>query len=497
MIARMGLLPHKLYRAAEVRALERMAIETLSIEGIELMNRAGAAAFAALRACWPAAKRVTVVCGGGNNGGDGFVLARLADEAKLQVSVVMLVKAASLKDEAKLAYDAMVAVGVEAVGGEALSLVDADVVVDALLGTGLDREVTGRWRETISMINTAPVPVFSIDIPSGLNGDSGAVMGAAICADATISFIALKQGMLTASGVDCCGQLFFDALQLPTAVYEKVAPSANRILPNQFSAYLPRRMRATHKGDCGHLLVVGGAAGMSGAPRMAGEAALRCGAGLVSIATVAEHAAGLNFVRPELMVHAVETLAELSPLIAQADVIAVGPGLGCSKWGMAMFAAVLASDAPLVVDADALNLLAIEPYERDDWVLTPHPGEAARLLNISTDEVQADRFAAADALQRKYGGVTVLKGCGSLVADQDGAVSLCDAGNPGMASGGMGDLLTGVIAALIAQGVALADAARFGVWLHATAADRAAVGGERGMLASDLLPHLRKLVNHV
>ncbi len=493
----MSNLPHNLYRAAQVRALDRIAIDEFSIPGIKLMNRAGAAAFAILRSRWSQARRIVVVCGGGNNGGDGFVVARLAHEVGLEVTVSLLAEARSLKGDALQAYEAMMATGIEPQAFTPDALSDADLIVDAMLGTGLDRDVKGGWRDAIVAINGTAMPVLALDIPSGLNADTGAVMGIAIHAATTISFIGVKQGMLTAAGADRCGDLLFDDLQLPAAVYQKVVPSAQRIDPRLRSELLPRRSRSTHKGDCGHVLLIGGAPGMSGAVRMAGEAALRSGAGLVSIATAPAHAAVINLTRPELMVHAVDGAGALSALINKADVIAIGPGLGRSQWGIMMLDKVLRCDTPLVVDADALNLLAIEPYMRDDWVLTPHPGEAARLLNIATAEVQADRFFAADALQRRYGGVVVLKGCGSLVVDQDGAVALCDAGNPGMASGGMGDLLTGVIAALIAQGLSLADAARLGVWLHAAAADRATGPGqgERGLLASDLMPHLRKLVN--
>ncbi len=497
MIARMSNLPHNLYRAAQVRALDRIAIDQYSIPGIELMTRAGTAAFAVLRHRWPQARRVAVMCGGGNNGGDGFVVARLAHAAGLKVTVSLLAEARSLKGDALQAYEAMLAAGIAPQAFATNVLSDVDLIVDAMLGTGLDREVEAVWRDAIVAINACSLPVLALDIPSGLNGDTGAVMGAAICAAATISFIGVKQGMLTAEGAEQCGEILFDDLQLPAAVYENIEPSAQRIDHQSLAALLSRRSRSTHKGDCGHVLLIGGAPGMSGAVRMAGEAALRSGAGRVSLATSPEHAAVINLTRPELMVHAVENAAALSELINRADVIAIGPGLGTAQWGMAMLDTVLRCDTPLVVDADALNLLAIEPSMRDDWVLTPHPGEASRLLNIATAEVQADRFFAADALQRRYGGVAVLKGSGSMVVDQAGALALCDAGNPGMASGGMGDVLTGVIAALIAQGLSLADAARLGVCLHAAAADRA-VGqgqGERGLLASDLMPHLRKLVN--
>ncbi|HLA75763.1 MAG TPA: NAD(P)H-hydrate dehydratase, partial [Gammaproteobacteria bacterium] len=218
--------------------------------------------------------------------------------------------------------------------------------------------------------------------------------------------------------------------------------------------------------------------------------------GLVRVATRGEHLPGIVGARPELLCHGVENVSDLGPLFHTASVIAIGPGLGRSAWASELFGAVLETDVPLVVDADALNLLATDPLQRQDWVLTPHPGEAVRLLNSSIAQVQADRFQAAQAIQRRYGGVVVLKGAGTLVQAGSGPTAVCDAGNPGMASAGMGDVLTGVIAGLLAQGMEIAGAAQLGVCLHAAAGDRAAAReGERGLLASDLFPHLRRLVN--
>ncbi len=255
---------------------------------------------------------------------------------------------------------------------------------------------------------------------------------------------------------------------------------------------LPPRARDAHKGDSGHLLVVGGNRGMAGAARLAGEAALRCGAGLVSIACHADSQPAIA-ARPELMVHA--SASELRPLLKRADVISIGPGLGTDPWAQALLNEVLEWRGPRLFDADALNLLALEPAELESkCVLTPHPGEAARLLGVSVAEVQADRPAAINALRQRYGGTWVLKGSCSLVLGEAG-LALCDRGNPGMAVGGMGDLLSGVIGALLAQGLEPAQAAEQGVWLHAAAGDRAAADGERGVIASDLLPQLRALVN--
>ena len=247
----------------------------------------------------------------------------------------------------------------------------------------------------------------------------------------------------------------------------------------------------------GHVLVVGGDRGFGGAARLTAEAAARSGAGLVSLATRPEHVAPVLSARPEIMVRGVVDADDLSGLLKQASVIAVGPGLGRDRWGRALWSRVAEVAKPLIVDADGLNLLAESPRYRDDWVLTPHPGEAARLLARNTSQIQADRFAAVRNLRLRFGGVALLKGAGTLVSvENTRPVGVCSSGNPGMASGGMGDVLTGVIAGLVAQGFTLGDATELGVCLHAAAADAAALdGGERGMLATDLMPQLRRFVN--
>lgn len=235
---------------------------------------------------------------------------------------------------------------------------------------------------------------------------------------------------------------------------------------------------------------------MPGAARMAGEAAYRVGTGLVSIATRGIHASLLNMVRPELMCYGVENAEDLKPLLERATVIVIGPGLGQGYWGQMMFNEALNSPHPLVVDADALNLLAKYPQQHERWIITPHPGEASRLLDLSINEIQLNRFAAVYNLQRRYGGVAILKGNGTVVCSGDQPLGLCTAGNPGMASGGMGDVLSGAIAGLLAQGLTLSEAANIGVTIHAMAGDRAArEHGERGLLAGDLMPYLRRLAN--
>ena len=263
-------------------------------------------------------------------------------------------------------------------------------------------------------------------------------------------------------------------------------------LSNLFSL-LPKRKKLANKGDFGHVLVVGGDFGMGGAVSMAGEAALRVGAGLVSIATREEHVVSINAKRPELMCHGILNARQLKPLLTKATVIVIGPGLGRSRWGKNLLFAVLKSELPKIIDADALNLLTEKVSHA---IYTPHPGEAARMLKISITEVQDNRLDAINKLQQKFGGIFVLKGFESLVKGNDDKISLCSFGNPGMASGGMGDILSGIIAGLAAQGLPLQKAAEMGVCLHAVAGDLAAKEfGERGLLATDLFPYVRKLVN--
>lgn len=494
-MSKKSLLPYALYRAEQVRALDRNAIDQHGIPGFELMQRAGNAAFARLRARWPEARRLAVLAGAGNNGGDGYVIARLALEQEWPVRLLTLGDHDRLRAEAADSARAFAQAGGRVERFQALPP-DADLIVDAMLGTGLERPVAGDWASAITAANGSRAPVLAVDIPSGLHADTGRVLGVAVEAELTVSFIGLKQGLFTGRGPDHCGEISFDALQVPPAVYAGQILSARRLDWHKERELLPRRRRAAHKGDCGHVLIIGGSPGMSGAARLAGEAALRAGAGLVTVATHPEHAALLNLTRPELMVQAVADVSALERAAERADLIAIGPGLAQGAWSQALFEQALALDKPLVLDADALSLLATSPRQHGNWVLTPHPGEAARLLGLTVAEVEQDRFAAVEALQRRYGGVVVLKGAGTLIRGPGyRPTGLCSDGNPGMASAGMGDTLTGIIAALMAQGRAagfgLEQAAVAGVCLHAAAGDLAARHGQRGLLASDLITALR------
>lgn len=497
-------LPRSLYRADQVRELDRIAINDLGIPGMVLMERAGLAAFRALRQQWPECTQVAVVCGTGNNGGDGFVLARRALESGLKVKVGLLGETARLKGDALAAYQRLEHSGLSAVPYTKELLQGAEVVVDALFGTGLDRTIEGVRAAALMEMHQLRGGILSIDIPSGLHADTGSVLGVSVRADMTVTFIGLKQGMFTGQGREYCGRIVFDDLAVPAEVYRRLKPAALRIEYRHLVGLLPPRARAAHKGHFGHVLIVGGEQGLAGAVRLAGEAAARVGAGLVSIATRAEHATSIGAPCPELMCHGVASSQDLAPLLARASVIAIGPGLGQSAWARAMLETVLdASALPLVVDADALNLIAQgghaarKRHSDPGWVLTPHPGEAARLLGHSVSEVQADRFAAIHALGAQYGGNIILKGSGTLVRDETDSIAVAHEGNPGMAVGGMGDVLTGVVAGLLAQGLSLSEAARLGVCVHARAGDIAAEQGERGLLARDLIQVLRSLVNPV
>lgn len=486
----------KLYTAEQTRALDRCAIERHGIAGITLMARAAATAFRHLLEAWPEPQSLCVLCGTGNNGGDGFLIADLAHKRGIPVRVVQLGDAAKISGDAKLAREQALAHGVamEPYTGQPLG---DGVLVDAMLGTGLGGDVRGAYAEAIAQVNKSGAPVLAVDIPSGLCSDTGRVLGVAVQADLTVTFIGLKRGLFSLQGAQYTGAVQFSDLGVPPEVYREVASNCSRLELEPLLETLPPRPATAHKGLYGTVLVIGGDYGMAGAAAMAAEAALRCGAGLVRVATRPQHVAAIVARTPEAMAMGVESDDDFAPLLASADVLVIGPGLGQSDWAKFLLRTALASNKAAVVDADALNLLAAgdlgAAVRRDNWLLTPHPGEASRLLQSSSASVQADRFAAVAQLQQRYGGTVVLKGNGTLVADGSETL-LCDYGNPGMASGGMGDVLSGVLGALLAQHLRASEAAALGVCLHGAAADRAAADGQTGLLATDLMPWLRRLL---
>lgn len=491
------MLPAEIYLSSQTRELDRIVIEQHGVPGIALMRRAGEAAFARIMERYSGAGRMVVVCGPGNNGGDGYVVAGCARRIGVGVTVLATAPPATA-DAAQAARDYHDAGGatieVNDENGWA-ALAGADLIIDALFGTGLRRAPQGVAAELIRRINAAGRPVAALDLPSGLHSDTGAAFSPCIAADLTVTFIGVKLGLLTGQGRERAGEIVFQDLRIPHAARRAVAPVARIIA----APALKRRARDLHKGDAGRVLVVGGERGMLGAVLLAGEAALRCGSGLVTVAGAEAHLDLAALRCAELMSADAGRLS--APHIARADALVLGPGLGQSDWSAQVFERCIDSEPPMVVDADGLNHLAragdsIRP--RSNRVLTPHPGEAARLLQSTTADIQADRPGAARAIADRFGGVCVLKGAGTLVVCASGEMLVCDRGNPGMASAGMGDVLSGITGALLAQGLPAMAAAGAAVWLHATSADVAVKEtGERGLLARDVIAGLAPLLRRL
>lgn len=501
-------LPRALYSAEQTRALDQCAIQDHGIPGLNLMERAGKACFDVLLEHWPNCNTLAICCGAGNNAGDGYVLADLARAAGKQVVIVQCGDAGKLKGDALTCAQRVAQLPVINIPHTKdmtkiqQQVVQADVLVDALLGTGLSGPVKPPFTELIEIINQSGKPVLSVDIPSGLSADTGVPLGNAVIASATVTFIGLKKGLLTGQGPGFTGQLYFNDLGVPAGIYDEVQALVCREDYDSLASLLVPRQKTAHKGSFGHVLVVGGNYGMAGAALMAGISAMRSGAGMVTVATRPEHCALITSRHPELMVRGIEGLKDLQALLDKATTVILGPGLGADltrqAWAQTLFNYIVQQDLPMVVDADGLSLLSrkLPTLCKQNWVLTPHPGEAGRLLACGTKAVEADRFAAVEKLQQIYGGVVVLKGAGTLMAAGNGKQSLISVGNPGMATAGMGDVLSGVIGGLMAQGLSPAEAAGLGVAIHGTAADVLAERyGERGMMATDLLPEIRGLVN--
>lgn len=530
-------LPRKLYTAAQVRTLDQSMIEQVPIAALSLMRRAAQVIMGVILQRWPHLRRLIVFVGTGNNGGDGYYVAALAAAKGIKVQVLECGDINRLRGDAASARDEALAGGVSCKACDTLlhlamaELSLETVLVDALLGTGHKGALREGFESAIEWMNAAQLPIVSADLPSGLNCDTGHVEEVAVHATMTVCLVGLKQGLFTADGPEHAGEIVFHDLGMPATLKNAAhvsAPSSTRIDINIVSKYLRPRSRGTHKGDCGNVLVVGGDVGYGGAALLAAEAALRMGAGTVRLVTRSQHVAAALARCPEIMVRALDESSgsaseQLLALLQRASVVVIGPGLGNSSWSRSLLRQVLAfagTRLPLVLDADALNLLAMSAHSQLDadgldglrefvgsplWVMTPHPGEAARLLDKSVAQIQRNRFAAVRELQQRWGGAALLKGLGSLLCypsdplalhDSELQIDVCTEGNPGMATGGMGDVLSGVLGGLIAQGLSTTDALRCAVCVHGEAADlAAAAGGERGMLASDLMPYIRRLAN--
>ena len=485
-----------IYLTAEVRDFEAAAAAAPSPP--QLMEKAGlAAAEIARDVSGGTGKPVLVLAGPGNNGGDAFVLARHLRQWYFKVSVVFA------GDESRLSADASRALRAwRAAGGSIVEVLpkaqDWGLVVDGIFGIGLEREVTGRHAEWIAAINGVGVPILAVDVPSGLHSDTGRVMGCAVRASHTVTFIALKPGLLTLDGPDHCGDIHLRALELDA---QKLRPGRGFLIGHEvLDGVLQPRVRNSHKGDYGSVGIIGGDHGMVGAALLAARAALKLGTGRVYIGTLVRNELLVDAQQPELMIRSADEVLKLGHL----SCLAIGPGLGQMPDAAFYLGVALESPLPLVLDADALNLVAAGTRLAETLrarsapsLLTPHPAEAARLLGTSIREVQNDRVGAAIRLADTFDSLVVLKGAGSICAAPKESWHINTSGNPGMASAGMGDVLTGMIAALLSQGAEPKTALLAAVYLHGAAADRAVAGGAGpvGLTASETIEAARSLLN--
>ncbi len=495
-----------LYVTADIKAMERQHVKGNGISMYDLMELAGEEAWKFATKHWADAKNITVLCGKGNNAGDGFVFARLAHVDGFNVQVLLSEENAHYKGDAKIAHQSMLEQGVTVDEFHSSKLSGSDLIVDALLGTGLSGELRGNFKSIIQSVNEycdqIATPLLSLDIPSGLNADTGACADVAIVAVRTLTFIRIKAGMVTGKARAYCGEIELANLSVDESIAEQYLPTAWIDDADVLIEQLPKRSNVSHKGDHGHLLLIGGDFGFGGAILMSAMAAARSGVGLITILTRDAHVAPILTQCPEAMIRSVSGKDDplLAQILSKVDAVVIGPGLGQEEWGIGLLEVICATNLPLLVDADALNILAknngdTQAIQSNNWVMTPHPGEAARLLDVSIAEIEQNRYAAIQQLQDNYSGVIVLKGAGTLIAGVQQRKTVCIEGNAGMASAGMGDILSGICGSLLAQGLTASVAARTAVALHSRAGDLAAMNGQKGLMATDLIDPLRMLVN--
>lgn len=482
-------LNRALYLTGQTRELDRLAIEEFGTPGLVLMERAGRSAFGKILQRFPGAERVVVMCGPGNNGGDGYVVARLMHQIGVQAVIVRTSEPKT--EDAKAVCEAYLEAG-GTIEKDAIAFIScADLIVDALLGAGLTRAPAEPFSDLINAANENHCACVAIDLPSGLSGDTGHAFDPTIQADCTVTFIGKKLGMYTADGEACCGDRIYESLDIDPEVYRRVEPAAHILVAPSMAP----RPANSHKGDYGNLVIAGGDYGMLGAVLLAGKAALRSGAGLVTIASHEHHLDQPALNQPELMSDVYEQPGHCEELFQAADAIVIGPGTKENDWGKNLFDTTCQYQLGRVIDAGGLRLLANSRAKKfDRQILTPHPGEAAALLNTNSTDIQRDRVAAALNISKQYGGICVLKGAGTVIAGK-GLVRICDRGNPGMASAGMGDVLSGIAGTLLAQGMTPMEAACAAVWLHSESADRATLAlSQPSLLATDVINSLSNVI---
>ena len=503
-----SILAHKIVSSEQVRMFEPKAAQLAQCSMFELMQRAGYAAFQVLVQEWPKAHNIIVVAGSGNNAGDGYVLATLAKQRGMNVAVVCQQPERELNGDAKKAQIEWQKIGAETLEFTELNYAHFDVLVDALLGTGVSGAVKPALQSIIRQINQVEIPVLSIDLPSGMNANTGQALPICIKADVSITFVATKPGLVTGIGKEFCGKVVFSDLGIGNEFFG-IAHYEAQLVKWQMLQPLSVRPLHGHKGSFGKLLCIGGNQGMAGAIRLSAESALRCGVGLVKVYCHESSSLSISAGRPEIML----THRELESALDWCSCIIVGPGLGQDDWANQHFSRLMSylkrHPKPVVIDADGLNLLAAMADDVNilntlsqlpALILTPHPAEASRLLNCNVANIESDRYMASKNIAQKYKSTCVLKGAGTIIFSNDSRHDphcwICKGGNPGMATAGMGDLLTGVIGAFLAQGFASQKATIYGVCAHAEAGDRVAIQyGQRGMITSDLLQPLRAIVN--
>lgn len=503
------------YSAEQVLENEAKVARSQNIAMYDLMQGAGTAIFLQILKSWPDTKHILILCGKGNNGGDGFVVAKLAHQKNIKVTVLLTCAVSQLKGDALLAYQAMKSIGVALIventaennNAESLAIIKnftGTVIVDALFGIGFSGRLKPNLQKVVSSINHHDAKVISVDIPSGLCATTGQVHGTdiaeqAIIANVTLTFIVYKQGLLTGQAANFVGKLMLAALAIKTT-FTKQVKTKYYYSQYKLPLTLASRLAASHKGDNGLLLAVGGCKAMPGAIRLASEAALRCGAGLVAVSSHKENQAFIINGRPELMLApTTSALLANSVQLNKARVYLIGPGLGLNDEAEQLFQLICQTsrinNKTAVLDADALILLSKTKQYSKHWILTPHPKEAAALLHCDVASIEADRFTAVINISRQYGGVCLLKGAGSLISDGE-CVVINNSGNAGMASGGMGDVLSGIISAIVMQSDSIFYATCLAAYIHGASADIIANNnGQRGLLASDLFIPLQQLLN--
>ncbi|XOV80210.1 MAG: NAD(P)H-hydrate dehydratase [Aestuariibacter sp.] len=494
-------LSQNIYSADQVRHVEPRAAALAGVSMYQLMERAGKAVVDVIRRHYPDLQQVLVLAGHGNNGGDAYVVARLLTEKGCQVDVCELGQIDKLSADANEARQRWLKGRHQIKKTEQILYRDYQLCVDGMLGTGIKGAVREPYQGVIQALNKQDIAVVSIDVPSGIDSDTGTECGEAVAADHTVTFVGVKAGLVTGLGKQLCGILHFSDLGIGEP-FQRIARPLGRTITFKQLKPLPPKPKAAHKGDFGKLLCIGGNIGYAGAIRLTGEAAMRSGAGLVKVFCHEASKSILASGRPELMIEYRSDY--LQETLKWSQAIVIGPGLGQDIWSFSVLKQTLEHclryHKPVVIDADALNLMAEHrtlTVPQNLAVLTPHPGEAARLAKSDVSKVEQNRYKTVSSLSAQYDAVTVLKGAGTLIASQDN-IWVCGNGNPGMATAGMGDVLSGVLGALLAQKMSIRLSAIFGVCLHSHAADLASQEyGQRGLLASDLFPYIRRLINNV